>query len=202
MIGEVFETDINNNIKLRCVAKLEFSSNPKESQRVVVFPEYKYQEWMGFGGAFTEAAGYTLSKMSSKIQEEMINAYFGEDGIKYNFCRNHINSCDFSLGNYAYVSDANDVDFKSFDISRDREYIIPMIKKAQSVSKETIKFLASPWSPPPFMKDTKEMNRGGKLLFEYRKLWAEYIARYIKEYKKEGICISMLTIQKDRKSVV
>ncbi|MBO4468718.1 MAG: glucosylceramidase, partial [Clostridia bacterium] len=60
-----------------------------------------------------------------------------------------------------------------------------------------IKFLASPWSPPAFMKDTKEMNHGGKLLPEYKKAWASYIAKYIEEYKKEGIDISMLTVQNE-----
>ncbi len=197
MAGKVIETDFSKGIKLQNVADFEFSSNPGESSRIIVFPQYTYQNWIGFGGAFTESAGYTLSKMSDEKQEEMINAYFGENGIKYNFCRNHINSCDFSLDNYAYIDDENDVNFETFDISRDKKYIVPMIKKAQSVSKENIKFLASPWSPPPFMKDTKEMNRGGKLLSEYREAWAKYISRYIKEYKKEGIDISMLTIQNE-----
>ena len=197
MTGKVIETNFDKDIKLQQVDEFDFSINPHESKRIIVFPEYTYQEWLGFGGAFTESAGYTLSKMSPDKQEEMINAYFGENGINYNFCRNHIHSCDFSLGNYAYVEDENDINFESFDISRDREYIIPMIKRAQAVSKNEIKFLASPWSPPAFMKDTKEMNHGGKLLPEYRNAWAKYIARYIKEYKKEGIDVSMLTIQNE-----
>lgn len=197
MAGKVIETDFSKGIKLQHVEDFEFSSNPGEANRIIVFPQYTYQHWIGFGGAFTESAGYTLSKMSEEKQDEMIQAYFGENGIQYNFCRNHINSCDFSLDNYAYIDDENDVNFETFDISRDKKYIIPMIKKAQSVSKENIKFLASPWSPPPFMKDTKQMNRGGKLLSEYREAWAKYIARYIKEYKKEGIDISMLTIQNE-----
>lgn len=197
MAGKVIETDFSKGIKLQHVEDFEFSSDPGEANRIIVFPQYTYQHWIGFGGAFTESAGYTLSKMSAEKQDEMINAYFGENGIQYNFCRNHINSCDFSLDNYAYIDDENDVNFETFDISRDKKYIIPMIKKAQSVSKENIKFLASPWSPPPFMKDTKQMNRGGKLLSEYREAWAKYIARYIKEYKKEGIDISMLTIQNE-----
>lgn len=201
MAGKVIETDFSKGIQLQHVADFEFSSNPGESNRIILFPQYTYQRWIGFGGAFTESAGYTLSKMSDEKQNEMIHAYFGENGIKYNFCRNHINSCDFSLDNYAYMDDEKDVNFETFDIGRDKKYIIPMIKKAQSVSKENIKFLASPWSPPPFMKDTKQMNRGGKLLSEYREAWAKYIARYIKEYQKEGIDISMLTIQNEPNAV-
>lgn len=197
MLGKVFETDFEKGIKLEQVGQFCFEENTRESERIIIFPEFTYQTWLGFGGAFTESSGYTLSKMSDKNKEEMINAYFGNDGIGYTFCRNHINSCDFSLGNYAYVEDENDKDFSTFDISRDMQYIIPMIKKAQSVSKNEIRFLASPWSPPAFMKDIKEMNHGGKLLPEYKKAWAKYIARYIKEYKKQGIDISMLTVQNE-----
>ncbi|MBQ2676865.1 MAG: glycoside hydrolase family 30 protein [Clostridia bacterium] len=198
MKGIRVETNFRNDIKLQEVGTFEFEKDTlTEWQTVNIYPNLKYQEWVGFGGAFTEAAGYTLSKMSPDKQDEMINAYFGENGINYNFCRNHINSCDFALGNYAYVEDENDKDFETFNIDRDRQYIIPMIKKAQAVSKNKIRFLASPWSPPAFMKDTKMMNRGGKLLPEYYTPWAKYIARYIKEYKKEGIDIFVLTVQNE-----
>lgn len=201
MKGQKFETNLRKDIRLSETEKLEFvADHGEEMQLINIHPEVKYQEIMGFGGAFTEAAGYTLAQMTPEQQDEMINAYFGEDGIGYSFCRNHINSCDFSLGNYAYVEDENDTSFDTFCIDRDREYIIPMIKKAQGVSKKEIKFLASPWSPPAFMKDTKRMNQGGVLLPEYYTPWAKYMARYIKEYRKEGIDTFCITVQNEPKA--
>lgn len=197
MNGLIVETNYQTGTKLKETSHFTFSSDVCESERVVAFPQIRYQDWIGFGGAFTESAGYTLSRMSVESQEEMLKAYFGEEGIGYNFCRNHINSCDFSLDNYAYVNDESDTELNTFNIERDKQYIIPMIKKAQALSKENIRFLASPWSPPSFMKDTKEMNHGGRLLPEYRGLWANYISRYIKEYRREGIEISMLTVQNE-----
>ena len=103
MVGKVYETDFEKGIKLEQVGEFDFEENTRESERVTIFPEFTYQTWLGFGGAFAESSGYTLSKMSAKNQEKMINAYFGKDGIGYSFCRNHINSCDFSLGNYRPV---------------------------------------------------------------------------------------------------
>ncbi len=201
MKGQIIETNFRENIKLQQTGEFEtVVDNGVEMQAVNIYPEVRYQEIMGFGGAFTEAAGYTLAQMNPDQQDEMINAYFGEDGIGYTFCRNHINSCDFALGNYAYVEDENDKDFETFNIDRDRQYIIPMIKKAQAVSREEIRFLASPWSPPAFMKDTKMMNLGGKLLEEYYTPWAKYMARYIKEYRKEGIDTFCLTVQNEPKA--
>lgn len=54
-------------------------------------------------GAFTESAAYCYSKLTGEKKAEFLNAYFTEEGLNYNLGRTHINSCDFSLGNYAAV---------------------------------------------------------------------------------------------------
>ena len=60
------------------------------------------QEILGFGGAFTEAAASVYHKLDLEKKEEIIQAYFGSNGNGYTMGRTHINSCDFSLGNYAH----------------------------------------------------------------------------------------------------
>ena len=164
---------------------------------VCVYPSIKDQTIKGFGGAFTEAVGSTLLKMSEQNQEEIIQAYFGEDGLRYNLGRTHINSCDFALGNYAYMEDPEDWEMKSFSIEHDYLYLIPMILRAQKARGEQLCMLASPWSPPAFMKTNGEMNHGGKLKEEYAHMWAQYVARYIKEYEKAGVQIHMITVQNE-----
>ena len=77
---------------------------PKEQEDCMhvinVYPQVKYQTIDGFGGAFTEASAHNYMAMSEAKKAEMIEAYFGEDGLKYNIGRVHMNSCDFGLGNY------------------------------------------------------------------------------------------------------
>ena len=85
------------------------------------------QEILGFGGAFTEAAASIYQKLDTERKEEIIQAYFGEDGNGYTMGRTHINSCDFSLGNYAYCDTPGDIGLKDFSISRDRKMLIPFI---------------------------------------------------------------------------
>lgn len=93
-----------------------------------------YQTIIGFGGSFTEAAAFTLSRMSPDKHTEAIKAYFDpKEGIGYTLCRTHINSCDFSLGNYAYTEVDGDTELKHFDIYRDKRWLIPMIKDAMKV---------------------------------------------------------------------
>ena len=166
-------------------------------QVINVYPDVEYQKIEGIGGALTEASAYTLSLMDEKTQNEIVEAYFGKDGIGYRLCRCHINSCDFALGNYAYVEDPEDTELKTFDISRDKKYIIPLIKKVQEKSQYELTFLASPWSPPAYMKTNGEMNHGGQLKKEFAHLWAKYMARFIKEYAKLGIKISKITVQNE-----
>lgn len=171
-----------------------------EMRKVCVYPDIKYQEVYGMGGAFTEAAAYTFHKMKEEKQDELLELYFGENGNHYNFCRAHIQSCDFALGNYAYVEDPEDKELKTYSIDRDRKYIIPFIKAALAKNKD-IKFLASPWSPPAFMKTNNDMNHGGLLKPEYRAMWAAMMARFVSEYEKEGIKIERLTVQNEPAAV-
>ena len=160
-----------------------------------IYPEIMYQEVQGFGGAFTEAASTTLDKLSKANRDKILKLYFDkEEGIGYNLGRVHINSCDFSLDNYTCV-DENDQTLESFQINRYKQSVIPMIKDAKEYN--TIEFVASPWSPPAYMKTTNMMNNGGKLKSEYFDLWAEYYVKFIKAYKEEGIEIQSITVQNE-----
>ncbi len=166
--------------------------------RLLLDPERRYQELLGFGGAFTEAAAVTFYKLSPEKQNELLRAYFDpQHGHGYALGRTHINSCDFALGNYAYDDVPGDVELKHFSIAHDRQALIPFIKAAFAVAGAPLKLLASPWSPPAWMKTNGEMNHGGKLKPEYRPVWAEYYCRYIEAYGQEGIPIWGLTVQNE-----
>lgn len=156
-----------------------------------------FQEFLGFGGAFTEAASTTLDKLPERRQE-VLDAYFSPtQGNAYTLCRTHINSCDFSLGNYAYTEVAGDVDLAHFSLERDTRSLIPMIRQAMEVAGGALRLFASPWSPPAWMKTNGRMNGGGKLRPEYRQAWAKYYIHYIQEYQREGIPIWGLTVQNE-----
>lgn len=181
--------------------RVSFNKDKKaEMQLIKIYPHVTKQTMSGFGGAITEAAAYTLSKMSQKVQEEAMELYFGPRGNQYNFCRTHIQSCDFALGNYAYIENGSDKELKTFSLERDEKYIIPMIQAAIKIN-SNIRFLASPWSPPAFMKTNGQMNGGGTLKKEYYTMWAEMMAKYVAEYKDKGIHIDTLTVQNEPKAV-
>jgi glucosylceramidase len=185
--------------RLSELAPVEFEAATSFSgPSVFIDTTVKFQEIQGFGGAFTEAAAVTLDKMRLDLRQEILEAYFSPDtGNAYSLCRTHINSCDFSLGNYAYTEVDGDVDLKHFSIEHDRQALIPMIREAIDLSGGKLKLFASPWSPPAWMKTNGMMNNGGKLKPEYRQVWADYYVRYIQEYGQEGIPIWGLTVQNE-----
>lgn len=164
---------------------------------VAVHSDNEFQTHKGFGGAFTEAAAYTLANTKDENQKEIIEAYFDkEKGLGYNLGRTTIHGCDFSLEPYTYIEEGDD-ELKTFDMSRDDEQIIPMIKAAEAQAGHNIEMLCSPWSPPAFMKDNKDINHGGKLLKEYYPNWAKYMVKYIQGMKERGVDISMVSVQNE-----
>lgn len=165
-----------------------------EGGQIRIYPEMKYQKWIGFGGAFTDSASRAWLAMDEKNRDKLINAYFSVDGLKYNYGRMHIGSCDFTAEAYSYIDKADD-GLSGFSIERENFTVYAMLSAAKKVAGE-ITLLASPWSPPPFMKDNGDY-RGGKLKREYYAVWAKYIAHYIKAYAEKGIKISAVTVQNE-----
>lgn len=157
-----------------------------------------FQTIEGFGGAFTESAAVTLYKLPPEKQAEVLRAYFDpSQGHGYTLCRTHINSCDFSSGNYAYDEADGDHELQHFSIDCDRGALIPMIQGAFQTAGGPIKLLASPWSPPAWMKTNAKMTHGGKLRLDCRGTWAKYYCRYIREYERENIPIWGLSVQNE-----
>jgi glucosylceramidase len=180
---------------------LELTKTGASDNIIVIDSNLRYQKILGFGGALTESAAYTLSKVSGELREEVLNAYYAQDdGLGYSLGRIHINSCDFALGNYTYVDDG-DTSLESFSINHDYDLIIPLIKDAMDKRGGKLLILASPWSPPAWMKSNADMNHGGKLLPEFKEAWASYFIKFIKEYKKAGIPIWGITVQNEPEAI-
>jgi glucosylceramidase len=198
----VFITSKDSKMRINKIGLNEISSEKKDGLKTIQTKKKNTRQTiLGFGGAFTEASASIYHKLSLERKKEIIQAYFGENGNAYNMGRSHINSCDFSLGNYAHCETPNDKELNDFSISRDKEMLIPFIKDALHESKLPIHIMASPWSPPPWMKTNGQMNHGGKLKKEYRESWANYYCKYINSYEKEGIPIWGISVQNEPEAV-
>lgn len=201
---KVYTTAENTDLKLTPTDKLSFTEaiQPLETEiSVYVNSKKTYQTFMGIGGAITDASAEVFAKLDETKQKELLDAYYNLDkGIGYSLLRTSIHSSDFGSGSHTYI-DEGDKELKTFSIDHDRKYRIPMIKRAISTAGGELLFYVSPWSPPAFMKSNKSMLKGGTLLPEFYQPWANYYAKFIKAYEKEGMPIWGLTIQNEPMAV-
>lgn len=195
---EIYETSAGGH-KLEKLAVSETAALPGPKAvpvEICLYPDSLHQSILGLGGAFTESSAWLLQQLSEAKRREVIEAYFGNEGARYSLTRTHINSCDFSLGNYSYAPVEDDRELEHFSIEEDRDDLLPMIHLAREASEEGFRILASPWTAPPWMKDNQDW-KGGKLLPEYRESWALFFSRYLQAYRDEGIDIWALTVENE-----
>jgi glucosylceramidase len=189
---EVYQTSADGD---HLTEKTSFTSID-EASTIRIKPEQRFQTIIGFGGSFTESSAHLLNGLSTDKRKEIIEAYFGDGGARYSLTRTHMNSCDFSLGQYSYAPVAGDTMLKHFSIAEDQDDIIPMIKEAMLSSSEGFKIISSPWTAPPWMKDNNNYV-GGKLLPEYYETWALFFSKYIEAYQAEGIDVWGFTVENE-----
>ena len=195
----IFTTAKDTDLRLAADGEVSFKkgSQPTENEiSVFVNPKVHFQTMLGFGGAITDASSEVFAKLSPEVQEEFLKAYYDVEGLNYSLARTTIHSADFGSGSYTYIEEG-DKELNTFSIEHDRQFRIPLIKRAIQAAGGKLLMYASPWSPPAFMKDSNNMLQGGKLLPEYYQPWANYYTKFIKAYEQEGIPIWGITIQNE-----
>ncbi|XP_054713189.1 lysosomal acid glucosylceramidase-like [Uloborus diversus] len=182
---------------------LYFTPNSEtETVNITVDPSKQYQFILGFGGAFTDAAGINVKSLPDNLQELLFNSYFSQSGLEYNMGRVPIASCDFSTHPYSYADVDNDFELNHFELAKeDFLYKIPLIKRAISLSKDELLLFGSPWSAPAWMKTNNAMNGKGALKEDpegkYYRTWANYFVRFLQAYKENNITFWGLTTQNE-----
>ncbi|NNF15564.1 MAG: glycoside hydrolase family 30 protein [Gammaproteobacteria bacterium] len=200
----VYTTAKDTDKRLSATGAMTFEpgTQPGEAEiSVFVNPDKRFQKILGFGGAITDASAEVFAKLSSAKQSELLRAYFDKtNGIGYSLARTTIHSSDFGSASHTYIEEG-DKSLSTFSIEHDRQFRIPMIKRAIQAAGGTLTLYASPWSAPAFMKSNNSMLQGGKLLPEYYETWAQYFTKFIKAYEAEGMPIWGVTIQNEPMAV-
>jgi glucosylceramidase len=198
-IKSIYETAKDTDNRLRALSARDRTKSDKKhiACTIRMDPSHTFQRIEGFGGALTESSGYVLSLIPEVKRKEVLASYFSADtGNGYTMARTHMNSCDFSLENWACAEKADET-LASFSMERTDKYIIPLLQQANDCTGGGLKLLISPWSPPEWMKDNNNMNFGGKLLRKFYPLWASYFIRFIDELKKRGIDTWAVSVQNE-----
>ncbi len=149
----------------------------------------------GFGVAITGASCYELSTMSPEARDAFLSDIYGENGLGLRVGRISVGSSDYSAELYSYDDVPNDLTLSHFSVEKDEAYVIPMLREVIRHAKD-IKLLASPWSPPGWMKTGGSMC-GGHMRDRFLDLYVDYFFKFIEAYEARGIHIEALTPQNE-----
>lgn len=202
--------------------KLNFDKQPAEAADLQVYADSLLQPVSGFGVTFNELPWEALSSLPQDDRDRVMASLFGPEGCNFAWGRTPIGSSDYSYGYYSYNEVKDDYEMHNFTIGRDKFILIPFIKEALK-HRPDLKMWASPWTPPAWMKVNEHYSQksqglngtdrghnrldpkrnvlgnvtGFKMQQGYLQAWALYLSKYLQEYEKEGVHISVIMPQNE-----
>lgn len=153
------------------------------------------QPILGFGAALTDAACYVLHQLPEAERERLLLELFHPDQMGLSVCRLCIGSSDYARSMYSFDEGDPDPELSRFSIAHDRDYILPVLRRARQINSNLF-LLASPWSPPGWMKDNNSM-LGGTLRRRYLKSYANYVVKFLQAYEAEGVHVDAVSPQNE-----
>jgi glucosylceramidase len=199
--AEVWLTTATGSKLLSPEVDVHFDSGPAPSITTIAVDEATtYQEIVGFGAAITDASAWLIqNKLTPSQRAALLQELFGRNpGIGLSFTRLTMGASDFSLRHYSYddmPAGQTDSTLAHFSIDPNRVDVLPVVQRALAINPQ-LRIMASPWSPPGWMKTTGSLIQG-TLLPEAYGPFAEYFRRYIEAYGAEGVPIFAISIQNE-----
>lgn len=223
-------TEMKNQLAEKTALDITTVDN-QEITQINVDPNTTYQTFLGMGSSLEESTVYNLNQLKGEVKQSFIEDLVNPEKGGMTLFRVTIATADFTSRRFYTYYDIDHInempaDFKpnwypadaetGFTIQKDRDYgIIDTIKMVQAAAKkfgveDEVKFFASSWTPPGWMKNddaTKYGNnalegegerlRGGTLSDAHIDDLAMYYLRYLEEYAEEGIPIYGMTLQNE-----
>ncbi|WP_280771193.1 glycoside hydrolase family 30 beta sandwich domain-containing protein [Parabacteroides sp. PH5-17] len=167
---------------------------------IVIDESHTMQSVDGFGFALTGGSAELMMMMTPSARKSLLEDLFSTKGdhIGVSYIRLTIGASDLNSFVFSYNDlkpGEKDMDLKKFDLAQDKKDVIPVMKEILAID-PNILILASPWSPPTWMK-TNDKVKAGSLKTEYYDVYARYFVKYLQAMEKEGIRIDAITIQNE-----
>lgn len=185
-------------------ADMELKYTPLPSTGVLtVDPGEKFQTITGFGASLNDASAWLLHQLKLSqptTYDEAMSALFQESGIAMSYMRIPMGANDFVHGTaYTYDDTPNDFAMNHFSIApAGHEYVVDVAKDAVERSNTRLRLMATPWSPPAWMKVGNTL-LGGSLIdsSQVRETLADYFIKTLKSFSESGIPLHALTLQNE-----
>jgi glucosylceramidase len=180
---------------------IAFNDQTEQLPVIIVDSTKQFQTIDGFGYALTGGSAWAINqKLNVAQRDSLLRELFLTDknNIGISYLRISIGASD--LDDHVFTYDdlpkgKTDSELKQFNLSADTINLIPVLKEILKLNPE-IKIMASPWTPPVWMK-TNGLAKGGSLKPEYYEVYARYFVKYIQAMAEQGITIDAVTLQNE-----
>jgi glucosylceramidase len=200
----VWLSDPADDIWLTRQSGVDFSTLSVSADYTVrIDPSKQYQTMDGFGASMTESSAYLMEKyLDQSKRKEVCENLFSAGGIHITLLRQPMGASDFSLTAWTYDDMNNgktDEKLENFSLNHEDSYIRPMLTLSYECSPGDLRLIATPWSPPAWMKTGSNLygNTGGTLNKEYYDTYAEYFVKFLEVYKTAGTPVYAVTVQNE-----
>lgn len=191
----VWVTSDDQRYQPRPALRWNSSSAAAGAAQIQIDPDQQFQDILGFGGAFTDAACYTFNRLEPAAREELFHEMFHPSEMGLSMGRLPVGSSDYATKVYSFDEGEPDPQMQRFSIEHDKEYILPILRQARKINPDLFLF-SSPWSPPGWMKFNGSM-LGGSMRNHYFAAYAQYYLKFLQGYAAEGVPVQALTSQNE-----
>lgn len=169
-------------------------------EAIAIDTSRRFQKIHGFGAAMTDASALVLSSLPDVKRHALMAELFGRanGGLGLSFTRLTVGASDFSTTDYSYddtPGNVPDPELRYFSIAPAQEYVLPRMREALAINPDLL-VMISPWSAPAWMKTSRSLIKG-QLLPQHYPAFAHYLAKTVQAFGREGVTVSMLTIQNE-----
>lgn len=193
--GEITMRVTGGNKRYEAQPSLAWKSGGAGGNVIELNPAKKFQEMLGFGAAFTDAACYTFNRLDAPVREQLFHELFHPSEMGLSVCRTCIGSSDYSTEVFSYDEGEPDPEMKRFSIAHDEPYVLPVLREARKQNPDLFLF-SSPWSPPGWMKAGGSM-LGGSMRQHSFAPYALYFVKFLQAYAAEGVPVQAVTVQNE-----
>lgn len=198
---QVWLTDLGSASRLTRQPDVSFTADKSVTSSTIGVDESRsYQAMIGFGASFTDSSALVAYSLDASQRSALMRDLFDpKDGIGLGMLRQPMGASDFSAtGNYSYddmPAGQTDPPLSHFSVAHDLAYIVPLLKQAREIN-PSVKIVATPWSPPGWMKTSDSMV-GGSLKPDAFGPLAQYFARFVQAYEAQGVHVDYVTPQNE-----
>lgn len=197
---EAWSTSTDQTRKLAPAGTFALVAAGRERKdELVIEPEDRRQEIVGFGAAMTDASAHLLqTELTRPERDSLLAELFGPAGLGIGFLRVPIGASDFSSEHYSLddmPSGQTDPELAHFSMAKPAAEQVPALQAARAVNPH-LTLMATPWSPPGWMKTTDSLVKG-HLRPEYYAAFARYFERYLDAMDAAGLPVRYVSMQNE-----